>query len=448
MLNNLMKKGLTGMLVLVLILSLAACGGGAKNDAAGEQKSGDSGATATDNAKDETVELSFWNIWVNDQSKPHLDQVKAFEATHPNIKLKMETIPHDQYKVKVKTSAAGKQLPDIFQVWPGAELSPLVDAGVIQPINDIVDTWKDKLIPADLLTDYQVDGKQYAIPGNQNYTHVIYYDKDQVKAAGFDQFPTTYDDFKKLITNLKANGVTPIALGNKGKWVLQSCYISTIADRFTGNQFLNKALSGQASFTDPEFVKGLSVIKELADMKAFNSDMNNIDNNQQRDVFVQGKAAMMIEGSWAITDLVAKAPKEKNIGIAFFPSVEGEKGQPNAVSSVIGTGLSINSNLTGAKKAAAEEFIKFFYSEDFYKNMMSAGIVVPARVQAPADVPPLFKEFVEKAQSTSFAPVYDAVLPANLTDTINNGLQALTIGGATPEQLAQDMQNGVKNNQS
>ncbi len=441
------KKGLLSVTLLALILSAAACGGGGdrNNNAADSSSTNSPKNSANETATTERlVELSLWTIWVNDESKPQLDQIKAFEESHPNIKINMEAFPHDQYKVKVKTSAAGKQLPDIYQVWPGAELEPLVNAGVIAPIDDIIDNWKDKIIPADLLTAYAIDGKQYAVPGNQNYTHTIYYDKDQVAQAGFNEFPTTYADFKTLISKLNENKVTPIVLGNKGQWVLQSCYISTIGDRFTGANFLADALSGKKQFTDPQFVKGLSVIEELAKMNAFNSDMNSIDNNQQRDVFLQGKAAMFIEGSWAIGDITAKSPADKNIGIAFFPSVEGGDGKPNAVSSVVGTGLGINSNLTGEEKAAAEEFMKFFYNEDFYKHMMQQGVVVPANVATPDDIPVLFKEFVSKAQNTSFAPVYDAVLPAKLTDTINNGLQALTFGAVTPEQLAEDMQKANK----
>ncbi len=40
-----------------------------------------------------------------------------------NVTINVEAIPHDQYKVKVRAAGAGKQLPDLFVVWPGAELS-------------------------------------------------------------------------------------------------------------------------------------------------------------------------------------------------------------------------------------------------------------------------------------------------------------------------------------
>src|SRR5665647_2740285 len=97
-------------MLLVLIFSVAACGGGKNNAANSPNTSTNTPETTVEPVKTEKpIELSLWSIWVNDESKPQLDQLKAFEASHPNIKIKMEAIPHDQYKVKVKTSAAGKK---------------------------------------------------------------------------------------------------------------------------------------------------------------------------------------------------------------------------------------------------------------------------------------------------------------------------------------------------
>jgi raffinose/stachyose/melibiose transport system substrate-binding protein len=421
------KKAFLLLLLLTLAVGLVACRGD-------EKTSGDSG----------TVELTFWNIWTepSPENNVFLKKVEEFQKQNPHIKIKMESIPHDQYKIKLKTQAAGKQLPDLVQVWPGAELKPLVDAKVIMPLDDIVDHWKDKLIPAKELVDYQIDGKQYAIPGNKVYTSVIYYDKEMLKKVGYEKFPKTYGEFKNLIKKLREAGITPISLGNKGKWVLQSCYMSTIGDRITGSDFLSKALKGEKKFTDPEFVQALSVIKELKDLGAFNEDMNSIDNIQQRDYFVQGKAAMMIEGTWALGPILEKLPKGKEIGVAAFPAIEGGKGNPDTVSGVTGIGIALNSELSPEKKKAAYTFLKFFYDEDLYKQLLSAGSLVPAKVDLPKNLNPLFKEEIELT-SRGTAPVYDATLPVGLTDIINNGLQAITIGSMTPEQLAEEMQKGL-----
>ncbi|NWQ41889.1 extracellular solute-binding protein [Bacillus sp. EB106-08-02-XG196] len=428
MLRKLLKKGFA-LSVVLSILFLAACGSNSE-----KQESADG-----------TVELSFWNSWSEDspENDVMLARVEAFQKEHPEIKLKMESIPPDQYKTKLKTQAAGKQLPDMIQTWPGAELRPLVEGGVLMPIDDIVDHWKDTTIPADTLKDYAIDGKQYAIPGNKVFTSIIYYDKDLVASAGFNEFPTTYADFKSLITKLNAQDITPIALGNKAKWPLQSVYISTIADRVTGSDFLEKVFAGEKKFTDKEFVDALGVIAELTKLKAFNTDANTIDDNQASDYFLQGKAAMFVNGTWALSGLIGSAPEGKNIGVAKFPAIEGGQGEAAAISGVTGWGIALNSEVSDAEKEAATTFFKFLYEDETYKNLMSIGTLVPANVEVPEETSALFKETVELTNG-GISPVYDAVLPAEITDIINNGLQAITIGESTPEKVAKEMQDAVE----
>jgi raffinose/stachyose/melibiose transport system substrate-binding protein len=428
MFKKLLKKSFA-LSAALSIGFLAACGSNAE-----KQESADG-----------AVELTFWNSWSEDspENDVMLARVEAFQKEHPEIKLKMESIPPDQYKTKLKTQAAGKQLPDMIQTWPGAELRPLVEGGVLMPIDDIVDHWKDKTIPADTLNDYAIDGKQYAIPGNKVFTSIIYYDKDVVASAGFNEFPTAYADFKTLIKKLNEQDITPIALGNKAKWPLQSVYISTIADRVTGSDFLEKVFAGEKKFTDKEFVDALGVVEDLAKLKAFNSDANTIDDNQASDYFLQGKAAMFVNGTWALSGLIGNAPEGKNIGVAKFPAIEGGNGEAAAISGVTGWGIALNSEISDGKKEAATTFFKFLYEDETYKNLMSVGTLVPANVEVPEETSALFKETVELTNG-GIAPVYDAILPAEITDIINNGLQAITIGESTPEKVAKEMQQAVK----
>ncbi|WP_181592927.1 extracellular solute-binding protein [Paenibacillus sp. YN15] len=425
-----------GALSVALAFSLAACGGSNTEDTSKNE-----GGKSSSGPQ---VELTLWQTWTDSASQPQQDRIKAFQEQHPEIKLNVESIAHDQYKIKLKTNAAGKQLPDIFQVWTGAELEPLVDAGLVSSLDNIKDHWKDKLISEDNLAQYQIDGKQYAIPGGMNLTNIIYYDKDLVAKAGYAAFPDSFTEFKSLITALNNQKVTPIALGNKAKWVLQSYYFSTIGDRFTGSDFLPAVLAGQKKFTDPEFVNGLKAIEEMVKLKAFNSDMNSIDNKQAIDVFLQGKSGMVIASTSALLDMLTKIPEGKNIGMAIFPQVEGGKGDPMAISGSAQHGLALNSQLSGAKREAAETFLKFFYDEKLYQSMISRGYLSPAKVQAPADTNALHKQLIELTANIKVAPVYDATLPANLTDIINNGLQAITVDAMTPEKLAADMQKAVK----
>lgn len=414
-----------------MILVIAACSGKEKDSSSKGKVDGDK------------VELTLWNIWTepSPQNTANLEQIEKFMDENPDIVIKQQSIPHDQFKVKVKTQAAGKQLPDLVQVFPGAELKPLVSGELIQPIDDIMSHWKD-LIPEGQLGDYQVDGKQYAIPANVTPTSLVYYDKDMLAKAGYDEFPTTYAEFKKLINKFNEQKIIPIALGNKAQWLLQSSYISTIGDRLTGDDFLTAVLdTGEKKFTDKKFIEALGIINELSDLKAFNEDFNSIDNNQHRDLFMLGDAAMMIDGAWSLGPVLEGAP-DKNIGMALFPEVPGGLGDPKAVSAVTGTGIALNNELEGEKLEAAQKFLKSFYSEDYFNNLMKADILVVADIEAPAEVSELAKE-VSKLTSEKIVPVYDASLPTEITDILNSGLQEMTIGTLTPEQLAEKLQQAV-----
>src|SRR5512145_516503 len=176
--------------MLMLLILLVAC----STTSPGQPGSPVTKATIlpTQQVDTSTVELTLWNVFTDDAFKPYADRLTAIQPSLPGVTIKSESIPHDQYNIKVKTQAAGGMLPDIVEVWPGAELEPLVKGGVLMPIDDIAAEWKDKLIPASQLKDYAVDGKQYAIPGATQYTHLIFYNKALLSKAGYQQFPSTY----------------------------------------------------------------------------------------------------------------------------------------------------------------------------------------------------------------------------------------------------------------
>jgi raffinose/stachyose/melibiose transport system substrate-binding protein len=428
------KKSITLAFTAILIVGLlAGCGG--------KQSSADK---SNDSEDGEVIELSLMASWVQDEpeQKAFKTRIEKFNEEHPNIRVKYEGVPANQFRVKQKTLAAGKQLPDMFRVNPGSELEPLVKAGLIMPIDEIKDYWKD-LIPEDKLKPFQVDGKQYAVPGTIALTSLIYYDKDLLAKVGYKEFPTKYEDFKTMIKKLKDEDMIPITVGNKAPWVLQSVYMSTIGDRLTGSEFLPNVLSGKAKFTDESFIKGLSIIEEMNNINAFNKDMNSIEGSQARDYFIQGKAAMLIDGSWALSVLQGKLPEGRNIGLAIFPEIDGGKGNPQAISGVSQNSFSINSNLKGKKKEAALTFMKYFYSKELYEELLKANSIIAADVEVPEEANEHYKQIIQLTKNNS-APVYDATLSPELAEMVNSGLQAITLGSKTPKEVAKELQQALE----
>ncbi|WP_171038123.1 extracellular solute-binding protein [Aquibacillus sediminis] len=431
-----MKKWLFMLFSLIITIGLVACSNG------GDENT----SSSSDDNDNEVIELTVWNDWTEDrpENRTYKGMVEKFNEQNENIEVIVEAIPHDDYETKLRTQAAGKQLPDMFRVWPGTRLEPLVNGDTVLPLDEIVDHW-DGSIPEGIMGDYAIDGKQYAIPGNISETSLIFYNKELVSQAGFDVFPETYEELKSLIQVLNEEEVTPISLGNKAAWPLQSVYISTIADRFTGSDFLPQALSGEESFENEQFIDALSVIEELNEMEAFNGDMNTLDEAQSRNNFIAGKAAMHFAGSWAVGPILDDAENLDNIGVAPFPSFAGGDGDPAKIAGVAGGGIALNSELSGDEKEAAFEFLKFFYSDEMYQQLLEANIIVPVNLEMGDDIPQVFQTANELAQG-GLAPVYDATLTPELTDMINNGLQSITVGGKTPEDLAAEMQEEAESN--
>ncbi|UOQ49647.1 extracellular solute-binding protein [Gracilibacillus caseinilyticus] len=417
-------------IVILLISFLAACSG-----------SGEEASSGEDTNNEDAVELTFWkseDIGRADY-QAFMDIVEKFDKEHPDIDLQVDTTPNADYRTRLNTQAAGGQLPDMFQVWPGAELEPLVEGEAVQPINNIMGYWTEEtgLLDPEDFEDFSVDGNAYAVPANTNPTHMIFYDKDMLADAGYDKFPTTYDEFLQLIDDLKANDVTPIALGNSDAWVLQSVYISTIADRFTGSDFLEGVANGKRAFTDEDFVKSLGVIDELVKKGAFNEDLNTIDSSQMIDYFLQGKTAMVMDGNWGISAILENMPEDKNVGVAMIPLNDKK-----TMSTVAGTGVAINSELEGEKLDAAHTFLKYVYNQELWEELIKVGRPVIANVEVPedADLHPLQQEMLDLIAESEPAPVYDATLIPAVNDQLENELQSITVGGSTPEEAAENIQ--------
>ncbi|SHM74551.1 extracellular solute-binding protein [Gracilibacillus kekensis] len=417
--------------VLILIGFLAACSGDSEE---GSSSDGDS-------ASEDAVELTFWkseDIGRADY-EAFMDVVEKFDEEHPDIDLQVDTTPNADYRTRLNTQAAGGQLPDVFQVWPGAELEPLVEGEAVQPIDDLIGYWTEEtgLLDEEDFEDFSVDGSPYAVPANTNPTHMIFYDKDMLADAGYEEFPTTYDEFLGLVDALNANDITPMALGNSDAWVLQSVYISTIADRFTGNDFLEGVANGERAFTDDDFVQSLEVIDELVKKEAFNDDLNTIDSSQMIDYFLQGRAAMVMDGNWGISAILENMPEDKNVGVAMLPLNDKK-----TIASVAGTGVAINSDLEGEKLEAAHTFLKYVYNEELWEELIKVGRPIIANVDVPedADLHPLQEDMLELIAESEPAPVYDATLIPAVNDQLENELQSITVGGSTPEEAAENIQ--------
>ncbi|MGG1313664.1 extracellular solute-binding protein [Cohnella laeviribosi] len=428
------KRFILALAIAVCVSLLAGCGGGqsADNDASG--------------GKQEKITLTLWNNWSGQDAKAVAMRkiLDDFKAQHPEIDLQVEALATDGLKTRLRTAAAANEMPDLFVMWPGAMTKEFVNGDLLQPIDDFLNSkpeWKNNFIP-NALDDFTVDGKTYSVPMNLAPSSLIYYNQ-----AIFDQYgvkvPKTWDELLQAIDTFKRNNVIPIALGNKANWVVQSTTFSTIADRVTGTEWFLKAVAQDgAKFTDPEFIKALTYMQELGKAGAYQDGYNSIDENQMIQLYTQGKAAMFIDGGWAVASLVntASADLLRNTHITILPPIEGGKGEPQTTAGVVGTGLGVNKKLTGAKKEAALELFYALAGPDGQRATLDSSTLVSYKIDVDkTKAHPLFVELTELMKNVKIVPVYDSKLSSAAVEVINNGLQDLLMGGK-PEDIAKRVQ--------
>lgn len=435
-----MKKRILSMaLVLGILLSASGC--------SSSKKTTDSKNTGTS----KTVKISLWHSFVGaDQRAAFMEErMKAFKVKYPNIEIDEQKMPRDQYQTKLKTQAAAGSLPDAFLLWPNSMTQEFVKSNLITDIDDLLTKnpdWKNSFIPR-ALDEFTVNDKTYSAALGVSLTSMVFYNKALFDKYGV-AYPKTYEDLKEVVKVFAKNKVIPIALGNKAKWPVQSSIFSLMANRETGSEWLDNVLAKKgAAFTDPQFVSALTKLQELTNLGAFNKDYNSIDEVQMRDYFYKGQAAMIIDGSWILPDMISKTSAElkKNLEIGILPAFTGGKGNQNDMSGVSSTGIVMNAKVSVEQKDAIGKLIMFLTNSESQQLYAKYNIPVSFKdVKLDASkIDPIYGKVNELIKNHPLVTVYDSALNSELTDIINNGLQGVMVG-QKPAELAKQLQDAVK----
>jgi raffinose/stachyose/melibiose transport system substrate-binding protein len=396
------------------------------------------------------VTLTFLNPFVpgDPTNQFELEIIDLFMEAHPEIEIVQENLQEQQYHTKIQAAAAGGTLTDLVLLWPGARSRPIVEQGLIRPLDDLLNSdpaWKAKFAPA-ALEGAKFDGKIYLIPRELSPTHAMFHNTDYFKQAGVE-FPRTYEQLKRLAPLANNMDLIPISLGNRDGWVVNSCYLSTIADRITGSQWVQDVLDGRAAFTDAGFIRALVVLVDMVDVGLIGEGFNQLNHAQQRVPYYKGDAVMFIEGLWAIQDMIQNCPKEIRDVTEFgiFPEIAGGKGNPNAVSGVAGFGAAITAGVTGEKLEAAKQFMRFYYGDGAFRIRAYAGVGIGYNVDLDRTrLDRLVAKKLDFLTAHPFSPVYDATFPADAINVVNSDIQAMMIGRMSPERVAENFQNAYE----
>ena len=394
-----MKKKMLGLLLSTAMLAttVAGCGSTAATTAsapAAEEtaKTEAAESTAADTADTETEagdgselayagELEIMHYSTSEESEGNGGSdgfrtvLGEWDDAHPDITLTQTVLANAEYKTQIATLAAADDLPDVFLL-QGMNTIDWAKQGLVY---DLTDDIKASPYYADYNTAYfapfTYEDSMYGFPALTGGTcTVVIYDKAMWKEAGYDQFPSTWEDVEKASEYFNGKGITTVAFGNGGKWQANSDFLSTLGNRYTGpDWFMSLVAKNGAAFTDDTFVSALTEMQRLfTDTKIFNEDFNVVTNEDAREYYISGDAAAFIGGNWDesyIWAALKDADEEKfnNMGFAVLPQPADATQAPNSQNIGLGYAVAINSKLADdpEKLAAAIDLAEYITGPAF-----------------------------------------------------------------------------------
>ncbi|CAM2863004.1 extracellular solute-binding protein [Paenibacillus sediminis] len=446
-----MAKGkvLAVILASALALSLAACGSSNNSSTSNTSSTSSTESTPT-SSSDKKVTITFQNIYPDSTTPSYkmLHQlVDQYEKEHPNITIDLDSLNTDQQKMKLKTQAASKEVPDITIVNPAAQMKPFVDAGLLAPLNDILD--KDGLrdtYQKGLLDYYSFDNNVYALPDGNNI-EVVYYNKELFQQAGITDTPKTFDELLQDVKTLKAKGITPIAIGEKDSWTGSFLFMNILLRTNNGPGFLQDVLDKKKTFNDPAFTEAVAKFQELVDAGAFEEGATSIDYNAGGNIFKTGKAAMYIMGTWEI-GAIDSSPVAGKVGVFQFPTVNG-KGDVNEYMLAPGSAFAVSANSDHLQET--KDFLHFFASnlpkaEFDLKNAVGIGQKVDGDFKAAgySDLAISALDLFKNVKGGDLA--FDNTMNPATAQIHLSSIQNLFVQKVDPSQVAQEHQSAFEAN--
>ena len=384
----------------------------------------------------------------------------AWDEAHPDITLNQNVLANAEYKTQIATLAAAGDLPDVFLL-QGMNTKDWAKQGLIM---DLTDTIKASPYYNDYVQNYFTpftDGDSvYGYPVLTGGTcTVVIYDKAMWKEAGYDAFPTTWEDVEKAAEYFNGQGITTVAFGNGGKWQANSDFLSTLGNRYTGpDWFLSLINKDGAAFTDEAFVKALKETQHLFnETDIFNEDFNAVTNEDAREYYISGEAAAFIGGNWDesyIWATLKDSDEEKwnNMGFAVLPQPADATEAPNSQNIGLGYAVAINSKLADDpdKLAAAidlaQEVTGPAFASYVAENYALGGLTKVGDVDL-SKFDQITQDFYNYSYvDTEPCEIYDSYITNAVWDVLNTDLQSMMNGEIAPEDVAANAQKAYEEN--
>ncbi|HEY1762276.1 MAG TPA: extracellular solute-binding protein [Acidimicrobiales bacterium] len=316
----------------------------------------------------------------------------------------------------------------------------LASAGDLEDITKLIKPYESRFDPG-TLEPFTVDSHVWGVPIEPETSSVFFYNASLFSKLGLTA-PTTFTQLVHDSDVIKSKTkVEPFVEGGSDTWEWPMWYMATFAQT-SGNKSVQDTesfLDGKYKFTSKASVQALKDLAEFSKDGIINENALGTDENGAVAAFLQGKAAMMFDGTWDLPTFRAGNPKFR-IGVFMFPQVTSTPGVVAQSNGSATEGLSIPSSIPKKDLPMADQFLEFITSpKEANKLFATLDPVVPTIKGTTPGNDPLSKTLSSYLPRTN--GWLDWLWPTDVVTSIETAISGVMFTGVSPKSAAQSVQN-------
>ncbi|UFU04975.1 ABC transporter substrate-binding protein [Ruania halotolerans] len=306
---------LGGLAAMVTVgLALTACSGTPED-------SGNGGGDAPDGA----TEVTFWQSQFTDEENEWYESVvDAYNESQDEVHVNLTVVPADAWEQRMTAAQAAGNAPDVRTMNYG-DIRDAARTSQITALTDLIseEAWSD--LQENVLESVSADGEHFGYPMLVEPSAVLYYRTDLFDEAGLSGPPSSWEeliDYAEQLTDDQVFGMRLAQTSVDMSW-------STWGYQWNVAGHLPISQDWSEPAANDDFAPLLQAFQDLFDSGALPPG----DGIGYADAtpYGEGEFAMMANGSWAASQLLADYPEIAEVTeVAAMPSFSGEPGETTA----------------------------------------------------------------------------------------------------------------------
>ncbi len=351
---------------------------------------------------------------------------------YPNVTLEFEDYPQDGGQT-LKTRAATGDLPDLFNV-DGGLCETLIKSGSILALDDYYEEtgYAEANLSQGIIDSclQSSDGHIYQFP-LAGVSPILWYYNKQIFEENNIKVPENYEELMTAIEELQAIDIIPLAMFGKEPWPIGAFFdMFALKENASGLKGLSEG-TGKAS--DEDYSKAIHKLADAIDAGLFQSGVTNTDYDTASAMFLEGRAAMFVNGSWYLADIIDGLGENAGF-LETYPTADAGESEETKYRMAGGpdtNGLAVSANTKYPELAmdVAAIYCSAREQEEYTNYQNLTAPVKTEELTINADLEPIQQQLLDAMPSYTYGSQFVHVLPNTKFSTdMTEEIQKLFVG--------------------